>query len=70
MLEDDFDINAIPPIELGVPKYIENIHLPIAPDVSNSGPGFRHDFSHFGDEHQNVDAGLIGFEDIMAGHNY
>jgi hypothetical protein len=70
LLEDDFDINAIPPIELGVPKYVENIHIPIAPDVTNSGLEFRHDFTHYNGENQNVDAGLVGFEEIMAGHSY
>jgi hypothetical protein len=68
LLENDFDINAIPPIELGMPKYVENIHIP---DVTtNSGLDFRRDFTHYGDEHQHVDAGLIGFEEMMAGHNY
>ena len=64
LLEDDFDINAIPPIELGMPKYVENMHIP------GSGLEFRQDFAHYNDENQHFDAGLIGFEEIMAGRSY
>jgi hypothetical protein len=64
LLEDDFDINSIPPIELGVPKYIDNIH------VANPGLEYRQDFSRYCDDKHNVDAGLLGFEELMAGHNY
>lgn len=65
--EDDFDINAIPPIELGVPKYVENVHIPAAPGIDStngSGLDFGHEYSnaHF-EEGQNP---LVGFE-MMAG---
>jgi hypothetical protein len=56
-LEDDFDINAIPPIELGVPQHIDNIH------VANPGQEHRQDFSHYCG--QSVDAGFLGFEDTL-----
>ncbi len=43
--QDDFDINSIPPIDIGIPKYTEN--LAITPH--GAAPGlveFGHDFVH------------------------
>jgi hypothetical protein len=66
LLEDDFDISAIPPIELGVPKYVESI--PSAPGV-DSAHGSVFDF---GQEFPNIhfEGGQIGFEEMMAGHGF
>jgi hypothetical protein len=69
LLEDDFDINAIPPIELGMPKYIDHAH---APDVSNHhglefGQGFAHAAAA---QYGYKDGGLIAFEEMMAGHTF
>jgi hypothetical protein len=69
--QDDFDINAIPPIELGVPKYVESVHMPGAPglDCTNgSGLDFGQEYpnTHFEDS-QNA---LFGFEEMMTGHGF
>lgn len=69
LLEDDFDISAIPPIELGVPKYVEGI--PAIPGVdSTHGSGLD-----FGQEYPNIhfeggQNALVGFEEMMAGHGF
>ncbi|KAJ3495248.1 hypothetical protein NLJ89_g10657 [Agrocybe chaxingu] len=70
---DDFDINAIPPIELGVPKYTENLAMG-APD--GSGLEFGQDFVHVLDAgsqyHHHESQGMSGllFDDMMAGHGF
>jgi len=72
LLRDDFDLNSIPPIELGAPKYTENLTL-AAPDTS--GLEFGHEFTHaldsqlFLDESQNL-GGLLGFDEIMTAHGF
>jgi len=75
LLGDDFDINAIPPIELGVPKYTESLTL-AAPN--SSGLEFGQEYAHalesrqYHDEsqsHHNMN-GLIGFDEMMAGHGF
>jgi hypothetical protein len=72
LLRDDFDLNSIPPIELGVPKYTENLTL-AAPNAS--GLEFGHDFSHtlegqqYLDDSQNL-RGLLGFDEMMTGHGF
>lgn len=73
LLGDDFDINAIPPIELGVPKYTENLSL-AAPN--SSGLEFGQEFAHalegrhYHDESSQNMNGLIAFDEMMAGHNF
>ena len=75
LLRDDFDLNSIPPIEpmeLGVPKYTENLAL-AAPNTS--GFEFGNDFSdalqgqQYLDDSQNL-GGLLGFDELMAGHGF
>ncbi len=71
LVQDDFDINAIPPIELGVPKYVESVHMSAAPglDCTNgSGLDFGQEYpnTHFEDS-QNA---LVSFEEILAGHGF
>ena len=72
LLRDDFDLNSIPPIELGVPKYTENLTL-AAPNTS--GLEFGHEFSHalegqqYLDDSQNL-GGLLGFDEMMAGQGF
>jgi hypothetical protein len=72
LLNDDFDINAIPPIEIGIPKYSDNMGLSAD---SAAGLDFGHDFtqalegSPFTDDSQNLDS-LLGFDEIMAGHGF
>jgi hypothetical protein len=66
LLGDDFDINAIPPIELGLPKINE--------DTSAQGAEYEQEFgqaldeSHFHDR-QSVD-GLYNFDDMLVGHGF
>lgn len=67
LLEDDFDINAIPPIQIGLSKFHENHPLSIA---SNSGLEFGQEFSHSHFRDENMGAGLIGFDELMAGHSF
>ncbi|KAF8156077.1 hypothetical protein B0H34DRAFT_783649 [Crassisporium funariophilum] len=69
---DDFDLSAIPPIELGVPKYTESLTL-AAPNAS--GLEFGQEFVHaleghqYHDEHQNV-GGYLAFDEMMLGHAF
>lgn len=72
LLRDDFDLNAIPPIELGVPKYTENLTL-AAPHAS--GLEFGQEFTQalegqqYLDDSQNLGS-LLGFDEMMAGHGF
>ena len=67
LLGDDFDLNAIPPIELGLPKFGEDMGMTQALSAE-----FGHDYvhgmemTHYHDENQNVD-GLYGFDEMMRG---
>jgi hypothetical protein len=70
LLRDDFDLNSIPPIELGVPKYTESLTL-AAPNAL--GLEFGHEFSDALQRQQYLDdsrdlGGLLGFDELMAGH--
>ena len=70
LLGDDFDINAIPPLELGMPKYTENMAMA----GPNSSLEFGQEFANalesrqYQDEGSNM--GLLGFDEMMAGHNF
>ena len=72
LLRDDFDLNSIPPIELGMPKYTENLTL-AAPNAS--GLEFGQEFSsalegqQYLNDSQNL-TGLLGFDKMMAGHGF
>jgi hypothetical protein len=73
LLGDDFDLNAIPPIELGLPKFGEDTTTSMTVGVpSQLSPEFAHDYVHgmemaqFQDERQKVD-GLYGFDEMMHG---
>jgi hypothetical protein len=71
LLGEDFDLSAIPPIELGLPKYREE-GANMTPTPSQMPAEFGHEFIHgldmtqFHDENQNVD-GLFGFDEVMHG---
>jgi hypothetical protein len=71
LLGDDFDINAIRPVEFGMPKYTENIALAA---THTSGLEFGQEFVHaldgvhYHDESHNL--GLLGFDEMMAGHSF
>jgi hypothetical protein len=71
LLRDDFDLNSIPPIELGVPKYTENLTMAVP---NASGLEFGQEFSdslgqQYLDDAQNL-GGLLGFDELMAGHGF
>jgi hypothetical protein len=67
LLGDDFDLNAIPPIELGLPKFGEDMSM-----TSALSGEYGHDFVHgmemtqYHDDNQNVD-GIYGFDEMMHG---
>jgi hypothetical protein len=71
LLGTDFDLGAIPPIELGVPKFGDHTMM----GESSGTLEFGHEFSQaleghpFPEEGQNLD-GLLGFDDMMAGHGF
>lgn len=71
LLGDDFDLSAIPPIELGMPKYSE-VDMLRAPA---HGVEYAHDYSqimeaqHYSDDSQSLD-GLLGFDQMMAEHGF
>lgn len=69
LLENDFDINAIPPIELGMPKFVDHTHIPVTPDVNNThGLEFGQGFTHA--QYGHKDGGLVAFEEMLAGHTF
>lgn len=68
LTDADFDINCIPPLELGGPKYTESMALPMG------GPGLEYggaaqDYAH-GQFHVDDGHGLMAFDDMMTGHTY
>jgi hypothetical protein len=72
LLRDDFDLNSIPPIELGVPKYTENL---ILASPNTSGLEFGHEFSRTMEDQQYLDdsqnlGGLLGFDEMMTEHGF
>jgi hypothetical protein len=68
LLGDDFDLSAIPPIELGLPKFGEDMSMTTA----HLPTDYAHDYAHgmeitqYNDESHNVD-GLYGFDEMMHG---
>lgn len=68
LTDADFDINCIPPLELGGPKYTESMALPLGGPGLEYG-GAAHDYAH-GQFHVDEGHGLMAFDDIMAGQTY
>lgn len=70
LMGDDFDLNSIPPIELGVPmpKYSEDMGMGESSHALY-GPEFGHGLEGQFEESQNLD-GLLGFDQMMAGHGF
>jgi hypothetical protein len=61
LLGDDFDLSAIPPIELGLPKFGD--------DFASTSPTTM-DAAHFHhDETRNVD-GMFGFDEMTSRHGF
>jgi hypothetical protein len=69
LLGDDFDINSIPPIELGLSKTGEDSGAQLAGAEYEQEFGQILDESQFHHERQHVD-GLYNFEEMMAGHGF
>jgi len=78
LLGDDFDLNSIPPIELGLPKFGEDMSLREIAAASSSamGPtGYEHGFgqgledTQYHDDSQGLN-GMLGFDEMMAGHGF
>lgn len=71
LLGDDFDLSAIPPIELGIPKFSDELEASGA-GMSEFG---HHEYNqtieghHYHDDGQNID-GLLAFDEMMAGHGF
>lgn len=73
LLGDDFDLSAIPPIELGVPKYQEQPQMQMGNGMEY-GQEYGHEYSqeyaqpmqghHFSEE------GVLAFDEMMAGHGF
>jgi len=70
LLGEDFDLSAIPPIEIGLPKFGEEAHT-MSPHQMHAG--FGHEFMQGLDAHQfhddtqqNVD-GVFAFDEVMHG---
>jgi hypothetical protein len=67
LLGDDFDLSAIPPIELGLPKFGGEFASP------SSSTTLTMDAAHFHDDEsqqqRNVD-GMFGFDDMMSRHGF
>lgn len=73
LLRDDFDLNSIPPVELGMPKYTENLTLA---GPNTCGLEFGHEFSQhvlegqqYLDDSQNL-GDFLGFDEMMTGHGF
>lgn len=70
LTNDDFDLRAIPPIELELPKCPEDVSFHVA-----SGLGFGQEFAHalegqqYDQEGRHLD-NLFLFEEMMAGHGF
>lgn len=70
LTNDDFDLRAIPPIELELPKCSEDVSFSAA-----SGLAFGQDFAHaleaqrFEQDGRHLD-NLLMFEEMMAGHGF
>jgi len=69
LLGDDFDINAIPPIELGLPKIGEDTGAQLVAAEYEHEFGQILDESQYRHDRQSID-GLYNFEEMMAGHGF
>jgi hypothetical protein len=68
LLGDDFDLGAIPPIELGLPKFSDDMNM--TTPHSHLSSEFAHEFARGLEiaqyDNQNVD-GMYGFDEMMHG---
>jgi hypothetical protein len=64
LLGDDFDLSAIPAIELGLPKFGEDMGMGEM-GVAASVPAYGQEFGQ-----ETFDDALFGFDEMMAGHGF
>lgn len=75
LLASDFDLNSIPPIELGG-KFAESgtvgphCAASLASSDETSTVDFGHEFSHPLESRQFHHGGMLGFDEMMAGHGF
>src|ERR1700722_15967756 len=69
---DDFDLNAIPPIALDLPKFSEDMNV----DATQGPADFVQSFVHgvevaqqYHEDGQSID-GIFGFDEMMSRHNF
>jgi len=73
LLGEDFDLNSIPPIELGLPKFGDDMSVVDAPPQGSVD--YAQSFGHgmevpqFHDDRQGVD-GMFGFDEMMSRHGF
>lgn len=70
LLGDDFDLNAIPPIELGLPKYCEDTSMVVTPTIAEPlefGTDFAHSLEGYGGDRLDD---MLQFDEMMAGHGF
>ncbi|KAF8069241.1 hypothetical protein FPV67DRAFT_1491604 [Lyophyllum atratum] len=63
LLGDDFDLSAIPPIELGVPKYQDVMHM-------GHGMEYSQEYAPHMDGRHFSEDGVLAFDEMMAGHGF
>jgi len=61
---DDFDVNAIPPIQLGMSNLKFSGELPSA-DYVEYGQQLQNTSDQYIDDHQ-----IMGFDDMITGHSF
>ncbi|KAH8822601.1 hypothetical protein DL96DRAFT_299577 [Flagelloscypha sp. PMI_526] len=63
LIAEDFDINSIPPIELGVPNKILDQQM-----IMGGQPGFfEQSREHFPEQSSPLGGGLVGFDEMVSG---
>lgn len=61
---DDFDLSAIPPIELGIPKYLQEYEAQGSPPGELGFPDHQHSAQSYLPDH------MLGFDEMMSGHSF
>jgi len=64
LLTDDFDLNAIPPIELGIPKYPQAMELEISQQYGGQYSGIMASHQYCEDGH--IHDGILAFDEMMG----
>lgn len=73
LLGDDFDLSAIPPIELGVPKYQEQPQMQMGNGMEYGqeyGQEYSQEYAQPMQGHHFSEEGVLAFDEMMAGHGF